>query len=33
MFVAVDDPLDQGVLERVRQVDGITEARLVELPP
>ena len=32
MFVAVDDPLDQGVLERVRQVDGITEARLVELP-
>lgn len=33
MFVSVDDPLDASVLERVRAVDGIVDARLVELPP
>jgi D-3-phosphoglycerate dehydrogenase / 2-oxoglutarate reductase len=33
MFVAVDDPLDASVLERIRQANGIVEARLVELPP
>ena len=33
MFVAVDDPLDGSVLERIRQANGIVEARLVELPP
>jgi len=32
MFVSVDDPLDDGVLSRIREVDGIIEARLVELP-
>ena len=32
MFVAVDDPLDGPVLERIRGADGIVEARLVELP-
>jgi D-3-phosphoglycerate dehydrogenase len=32
MFVAVDDPLNQSTLERVRAVDGITEARVVQLP-
>ncbi|HUH16807.1 MAG TPA: phosphoglycerate dehydrogenase, partial [Methylomirabilota bacterium] len=32
MFVSVDDPLDSSVLERVRSVDGITDARVVELP-
>jgi len=33
MFVAVDDPLDASVLERLRATDGIVDARLVELPP
>lgn len=33
MFVAVDEPVDEAVLARVRSVDGILEARLVELPP
>ncbi len=33
MFVSVDDPLDASVLERVRAVDGLIDARLVELPP
>lgn len=33
MFVSVDDPLDASVLERVRAVDGISDARVVELPP
>ncbi|MEO7295748.1 MAG: phosphoglycerate dehydrogenase [Candidatus Limnocylindria bacterium] len=32
MFVSVDDPLDEDVLSRIRDVDGIIEARLVELP-
>ncbi len=32
MFVSVDDPLESSVLERVRSVDGITDARVVELP-
>jgi D-3-phosphoglycerate dehydrogenase len=32
MFVAVDDPPDGGVLERIRDADGIIEARMVELP-
>lgn len=31
MFVSVDDPLDASVLERIRAVDGIVDARLVEL--
>ena len=33
MFVSVDDPLDEAVLEGVRAADGIIEARVVELPP
>jgi D-3-phosphoglycerate dehydrogenase len=33
MFVAVDDPLDASVLARARAVDGIIDARVVELPP
>ncbi|HEX7195980.1 MAG TPA: phosphoglycerate dehydrogenase [Candidatus Limnocylindria bacterium] len=32
MFVSVDDPVDGHVLERVRNVDGIVRADLVELP-
>ena len=32
MFVSVDDPLEGGVLERIRAADGIIEARVVELP-
>lgn len=32
MFVAVDEPVAEDVLERVRGVDGIREARTVELP-
>ncbi len=32
MFVAVDDPLGDDVLARVREADGIIEARVVELP-
>ncbi|HVM24040.1 MAG TPA: phosphoglycerate dehydrogenase [Candidatus Limnocylindrales bacterium] len=33
MFVSVDDAIDRAVLERIQAVDGIVEARLVELPP
>lgn len=33
MFVSVDDPLGEDVLSRIRDVDGIIDARLVELPP
>ena len=33
MFVAVDEPLAEAVLARARSVDGISEARVVELPP
>jgi D-3-phosphoglycerate dehydrogenase / 2-oxoglutarate reductase len=33
MFVAVDDPLEASVLERIRAADGIIDARVVELPP
>ena len=32
MFVSVDDPLDPSVLAQLRAVDGITDARVVELP-
>ena len=32
MFVSVDDPVDDLVLERIRSTDGIVEARVVELP-
>jgi predicted amino acid-binding ACT domain protein len=32
MFVAVDDPLDAVVAERLREVDGMIESRVVELP-
>ncbi len=32
MFVSVDDPLDEAVLGRIRDADGIIEARVVELP-
>ncbi|HEX5041103.1 MAG TPA: phosphoglycerate dehydrogenase [Candidatus Limnocylindria bacterium] len=32
MFVSVDDPLEPAVLEGIRGVDGIIEARMVELP-
>jgi len=32
MFVSVDDPVAEVVLERIRGVDGIREARTVELP-
>ncbi len=33
MFVAVDDPVDAALLERIRAADGIVEASVVELPP
>ena len=33
MFVAVDDPLDASVLGRIREANGIVDARVVELPP
>jgi D-3-phosphoglycerate dehydrogenase len=33
MFVAVDDAIDASVLDRIRAVDGIVDARVVELPP
>jgi D-3-phosphoglycerate dehydrogenase len=33
MFVSVDDAVGASVLDRVRAVDGISEARVVELPP
>ena len=32
MFVSVDDPIDESVLERIRAADGIDEATVVELP-
>ncbi len=32
MFVSVDDPLGASVLARLRAVDGIVDARVVELP-
>ena len=32
MFVSVDDAVEAGVRERVRGVDGVIEARVVELP-
>ena len=32
MFVSVDDPLDASVLDRIRAVDGMVDARVVELP-
>jgi D-3-phosphoglycerate dehydrogenase len=33
MFVAVDDPISEEVLARLRATAGIRDARLVELPP
>jgi D-3-phosphoglycerate dehydrogenase len=33
MFVSVDDPLDDAVLERIRSTSGMNEVVLVELPP
>jgi D-3-phosphoglycerate dehydrogenase len=33
MFVAVDDPIPEATLERLRACDGIVDARVVELPP
>ncbi|MDQ3880444.1 MAG: ACT domain-containing protein, partial [Chloroflexota bacterium] len=33
MFVTVDEPIAGAVLERARGVDGILDARVVELPP
>jgi D-3-phosphoglycerate dehydrogenase / 2-oxoglutarate reductase len=32
MFVSVDDPLDEAVLGRLRDVEGMVEVRLVDLP-
>ncbi|MCA1569804.1 MAG: phosphoglycerate dehydrogenase [Chloroflexi bacterium] len=32
MFVSVDDPLDASVLSRIGALDGIVDARVVELP-
>jgi len=32
MFVSVDDPLDEAVLGRLREVEAMVEARVVELP-
>jgi len=32
MFVSVDDPLDEAILERIRASDGMVDARVVELP-
>jgi len=32
MFISVDDAVDERVLERLRSVDGMVEARVVELP-
>jgi D-3-phosphoglycerate dehydrogenase len=32
MFVSVDDALDAAVLDRIRDADGIVDARVVELP-
>ena len=33
MFVSVDGTIGATVLERIRRIDGLLEARLVELPP
>ena len=33
MFVSVDDPIGPEVLVRLRAVDGIVDASVVELPP
>ncbi len=33
MFVSVDDPIDATILERIRDSDGMVDARVVELPP
>lgn len=33
MFVAVDDPIPAATLERLRSASGISQARVVELPP
>jgi len=33
MFVSVDDAVNPSVLDRIRRVDGIVDARVVELPP
>jgi D-3-phosphoglycerate dehydrogenase / 2-oxoglutarate reductase len=33
MFVSVDEPIPDAVLERLRGVSGIADARVVELPP
>jgi D-3-phosphoglycerate dehydrogenase / 2-oxoglutarate reductase len=33
MFVSVDDPIPETTLERVAAVDGMLDARVVELPP
>ena len=33
MFIAVDDPVTDAVLARARSVDGVSEARVVTLPP
>ena len=33
MFVSVDDPIPEAALARVAAVDGMLEARVVELPP
>ncbi len=32
MFISVDDPVDEAVLNRLREADGIVEARVIELP-
>jgi D-3-phosphoglycerate dehydrogenase len=32
MFISIDDPVDEGVMSRLRAADGIVEARVVELP-
>lgn len=33
MFVSVDDPLSEDVLDQIGSVDGILDVRVVELPP
>ncbi|MCV0403181.1 MAG: phosphoglycerate dehydrogenase [Chloroflexi bacterium] len=32
MFVSVDEPVDEPILDRIRATDGMVEARVVELP-
>jgi D-3-phosphoglycerate dehydrogenase / 2-oxoglutarate reductase len=32
MFVSIDDPISEPLLERIRTVDGIAEAMLIDLP-